>query len=705
MTASVQAQTTRLPADTVRRKPNRELDEVLVQGRYFRHYNPQEVSPTLRVQTPLLKLSQNLQIVTSQVLQDQQVLSLTEGVARNVSGTTRNNIADFYSASFIMRGAAISPLRNGVDITPLDAGPFPEDAAFIERIEFIKGPAGFMNAIGDPAGSFNVVTKQPTGHNRQTVSLTGGSFDLYRATADVDGLLGSSGKLQYRLNSVAMKTNSFVKFNFNDKLLLAPVLRYQFSPNTSLTAEYVYQRVRFQQYSPTVFSPRGFASLPLNFTLTDPNLDPYHLTEQTGFLTLRHAFSKNWSVTGRGSWLRNYTDGRYLFVRDYKAATPTILQRTIINEDFLNTVYSAQGFVNGTFATGPVGHRFLAGVDANWRHFTGYRGYLDNSRDKTVYPLDIDNPVYGITIKPYVKNGSLDERANTIQDLKYQSAYVQEEADFFDDKLRVTVAGRLTHAKATSDNRTAVFTADNTVFTPRFGLSYSVLPSLSVYGVLDHTFTPQVGTASIAAFEPLRGRNLEAGVKKDWLDGLWNTTAAVYTIRRQNQIVTDANNVQSQLGETVSKGIEFDLKGQLAPGLNVVANYAYTDAKITADAVAANVGLAAPYTVKHVQNTWVNYALPFRHVRGLGVLVGYQYQAGRAGRYAADNVPGIANNFQLDAGATYTLARLSVNLLVNNVLNHTLYGSAWTRPVPLYAYVPLPPRNFRLTLAYRFGHN
>lgn len=155
------------------------------------------------------------------------------------------------------------------------------------------------------------------------------------------------------------------------------------------------------------------------------------------------------------------------------------------------------------------------------------------------------------------------------------------------------------------------------------------------------------------------------------------------------------------MGQTTSKGIEFDLKGQIVPGLNAVVNYAYTDSRISEDTNPANIGLPSPYTAKHVQNTWLSYALPLKKLPGFGLAAGYQYQAGRTGRFPQDRAE-LANFFQLDGGLNWSNQRVSVNLLINNLLNDRLYGAAWGRPIGLFTYVPLAPRNFRLSVAYRF---
>ncbi|XHR95062.1 hypothetical protein ACFJIV_33345 [Mucilaginibacter sp. UC70_90] len=38
-----------------------------------------------------------------------------------------------------------------------------------------------------------------------------------------------------------------------------------------------------------------------------------------------------------------------------------------------------------------------------------------------------------------------------------------------------------------------------------------------------------------------------------------------------------------QLGQTKTKGIEFDARGEIITGLSLMVNYAYTDSKISKD--------------------------------------------------------------------------------------------------------------------------
>jgi len=709
LSGSLHAQTNK---DTIKAKKDtvtRNLKEVTVSSKYYKKYKIDKSSNTLKVTTPTLDLSQNIQEVDHSILQDQQAININESVTRNVSGAIRNNTADFYQSFIYMRGAAINTLRNGVDLSMIYYGPTPEDAQIIDRVEFIKGPAGFVNAIGDPAGSFNILTKQPTGINSNTINFTAGIWNLYRFTADLDGNLDSAKKWQYRLNGTGQLAKSFQKFAFNNKVVVDPVLKYNINDHSSISGEYIYQKQSFEQYLLTVFSPKGFASLPEDFSIADPNKQPVSAIENNAFLTYHNNFNSKWQFTVKSAYAQDDLDGNYFFLSKYTPATPDSVYRRVTYEKFHTNVYSVQAFVNGEVTTGRIIHKLLGGLDFNQKNLLAYSGYNDPKANQATYPLDVNYPVYGISFDPNVKQGALASIATNKSQVQYEAAYLQDELNVFNDKLRFTVATRLTDAKS-SVAIPAASSVKNVVVTPRLGLSYSIMSDFSAYALYDQTFTPQSGiSASGGVFKPLRGNNLEAGLKKDWAGGKWNTTVSVYDITRNNGIVTDpATNLQSQIGQTKSKGIEFDLKGEIIKGLNAVINYAYTDSYVSDDANKALIGLPTPYRVKHIQNTWLNYKLPFDDLKGFSISGGYQLQTGRAGRYSQESNLDIAPLFRVDGGLGWSNNHFSVNAIVNNILNRFNYGSAWMTPVAanpatgLYAYVPYPPREFRLSLGYSF---
>ena len=681
----------------------RNLREVTI-STSLNHYNTDSISASLKLAQKLLQVPQNIQEIDKTLISDQQAINVNESLTRNVSGATRSNVADLYGPMIMMRGAAIGTLRNGIDLGMSYYGPVPEDAAIIERIEFVKGPAGFLSPIGDPAGLYNIVTKSPTGNRRNQIRLTAGSFNLYRLSGDFDGNLDKSKKWLFRLNLAGQKAKSFQKFAFQDKLIAQPVIRYQINSRSTLIAEYQYNRQSFQQYLATVFSPDGFASLPRSFSISDPNKIPARARESNYFLTYRLQMSTHWALTAKASVAQNRMDGNYFLVSSYNPAKPNLLPRRLTYEKFNSGVLAAQAFINGGFKTGRIEHRILSSPDYNRKNFLGYAGYNDPAAGTTVYLLDLSNPVYGIPISSQKKEGKLSDIATNQHRIRYFSAYLQDEVALAGGMLRLSLAGRFTASKSSilKPRQTSVSDA---VLTPRIGLNYQIRKNFYFYGLWDQTFTPQSGlNTSGGIFKPLKGNNLEAGLKKDWRAGKLSTTLSVYDITRDNILVSDPvnRNIISQIGQTKSKGIEVDLKGEVFTGMNLVINYAYTDSYISRDADERLVGIASPFLVKHIQNSWLHYKLPFKKVRGFSVSAGYQFQAGRNGRYPQDIQRPIANLFRADAGIGWANSHLFIQGLVNNISNRFNYGSSWTRPAGLSAYTPFAPREFRLSIGFHF---
>lgn len=687
---------------------SRRLDEVQVSSRYYRTYTSNSISSALRLKTAPINLSQSIQTITPEIIADQGSFNMTEGVSRNVSGVIRQEISNNLGPFLFMRGGLISSLRNGVDLTPIYRGPSPDDAAIIDRVEFVKGPSLFMNNIGDPAGSFNILTKQPTGVRRYAVTAMLGSFDFYRLAVDLDGKLDKKGKLLYRLNTMGMTTNSFVKFDYNRRFLVAPVLKYRISDRTYVSAEYQYQANKYAMYSPIVMTPTGFGTLPVDFSINEPSVGPIRAQDHSGFLTFAHQFNTNWQLTVRGSFLRNNAEGIYLWVTGVNAANPNVLLRNPKYDLNRTEVYSQQAFVNGTFTTGAVQHQLLAGVDVNQKRFladsyVSYNTYKDASgtTQLTYYPLDVINPNYGAEIPGYHTPGGV-ANGNTNQRVAYESVYALDELSLFRNKLRLTVAGRFTTARTGNDVSGVHTESSDNVVTPRIGISYSLRPDLTVYALYDRTFVPQAGvTAGGDAIRPMQGVNREIGIKKNWFNGRWNSTLSLYRINRSNIIATDPNNAQYriQVGQTMAQGVDVDVVGQVARGLNVVVNYAYCDSKIEQDVNPLLIGTPTPMYVKHVQNTWLNYALPVGS--GLTVSLGYQYQTGRGERFATATQHMTPDYVRLDGGLGWQHHAVRVNLIVNNLLNRQLIATPWYRN-GLYYWVPQPPINGRLTVSYVF---
>lgn len=685
----------------------KELNTVIVTG--SRKYRVRNVSPSLRLTTPILELPQNIQVVTKELIADQQVFDMMEGIQRNVSGAQRWEHLESY-AKIYMRGSQLTAFRNGMNVQ-MQFGPLAEDMSMVERIEFVKGPAGFMMANGEPGGFYNVVTKKPTGLNKGEVSLSLGSFDLYRAAADIDGKLSKDGKLLYRLNLMGQLRGAHRDYEYNNRYSFVPVIKYLVDDKTSLTLEYSHQYSEMNILgSSNAYSERKYADLPVNFTAAEPNLDPTKIYDRSVLAIFEHNINDRWKFTAQAAYFNYDLRGQQLWTWGTALKNDSLMHRGINVWDALGMNKTGQMFVNGEVKTGKLAHKLLAGLDmghkeyyADWDQYAPLGDTLFN----------LYKPVYGkiarADIPVWDRSKDIRERGVRYSN-NYSALYIQDELSFFENKVRLTLAGRYTTSRDVQAYRSR--DADHSKFTPRFGLSYSITKNTSAYAVFDQVFLPTFGADwQGKSFKPITGSNIELGMKRDWMEGKWNTALSVYQITKNNMLTADTEhrNFSRQTGQMQVKGVEVDIKGQLTRNLDVVINYAYADAKYTKDSKPEVVGNQVPGTSKHIHNSWISYKLSNGKLNGLRFSLGYQYLAGRAAWFIYDKSDSpLPEYFRLDGGIAYASGKLGFNLNVNNILGrYLLSGAPYASEEPFtkldrFYWQAEPKINSRITVSYKF---
>jgi len=696
-----------------------ELEEVLVNGRK----NTEHASVSLRLKTPLLEVPQNIQVIDDNDLKAQQIISMSDGVVRNVSGAVRlEHWGDMYT-NIVARGSQLQAFRNGFNVVASYWGPLTEDMSFVDRIEFVKGPAGFMLSNGDPSGLYNVVTKKPTGTNKGEVNFTLGSFNLYRTSLDLDGSLSKDKKVLYRLNIAAQAKGSHRDYEYNNRYVIAPVVSYQVDDNTRLTFEYNGQFANMTEVgSYYIFSPTGYATYPRNLTFTNPGLPATKINDHSGYVIFEHSFDKNWKFTAQGSYFKYLQQGMSSWPSMVDPDNGKILRNFGI-WDAKSTMVLGQAFLNGEFYTSGIRHRLLAGVDAaNKTYYADWGQSHDVDTPDELF--DPAAPGYGIPANGYPvfdRSTPIEERAALgwgVMKQRYASLYVQDELAFFKDRLRLTLAGRYTDVKQVYGVDEPYEAAKH--FTPRVGLSGSIDANTSLYGLYDQAFIPQTGVlTSGGKVQPVTGNNLELGIKRNWFKNKWSTTLSVYRIIKRNELTADpASNPNAPtsivLGEKTAKGIELDVRGTVLPGFTVTANYAYTDArvtKVTEGVTAYKDDQIVPGFAKHTANAWVAYELQKTALKGVGISGGFTLLSDR---YTAWSLDGLQpeDYFKLDGGIFYTKNKYRITLNVFNILDAYLYNGSyyempsiagdWDSVKPGYYYQTEPPRNIRLSVSYRF---
>ncbi|MBE9584837.1 TonB-dependent receptor [Mucilaginibacter sp. JRF] len=690
---------------------NSELQEVVIKEKNnkIKIDNP---SQSLRLNEPLLEAAQNIQVVSNTAIRDQQIISMSDGLIRNVSGAVRlEHWGDMYT-NITMRGSQIQAFRNGFNVVNSYWGPLTEDMSFVDHIEFVKGPAGFMVSNGDPAGLYNVVTKKPTGQTKGEFSLTSGSYGLYRATLDLDGKLSKDGKLLYRLNLAGQKKGSHRPYEENNRISIAPVISYQFDENTKLTAEYTYQNARMSDVGSFYVFGTEYAKYPVDFTQYQPGLAPTKINDHSLFLKLDHRLNQNWTFAAEASYF-NYTQtGSSMWPA---AVIGDSVYRSTGLWDAKSEMTMARGTLTGDITTGAVRHRILGGIDVGTKKY-----FADWSQshqlDAPGTPFLNTDPNYGAPTNGYPEwDRTLDLESRAInaggtQDQQYAGFYAQDELGFLDNMIRLTIAGRYTYVKQSAFGSDPISTKK---FTPRFGLSVSADKQTSFYGVYDQSVIPQAAARLVNGgdVKPITGSNIEFGVKRDWFGGNWNTTLAVYQITKNNEATPTANSTPANpesmlLGQRRSKGIEFDLRGEILPGFTLTANYALTSSKVTSvgDVTdgSISVGDVVPGYAKHTINGWLNYKLQSGVLKGSGVSAGFTSLIKRETDTWSVSTVRLPDYFKFDAGLFWEGDKIRIAGNVFNVFNKYLYSGSYYSWLNAYYWQTEAPRNYRVSVSYRF---
>jgi iron complex outermembrane receptor protein len=107
-------------------------------------------------------------------------------------------------------------------------------------------------------------------------------------------------------------------------------------------------------------------------------------------------------------------------------------------------------------------------------------------------------------------------------------------------------------------------------------------------------------------------------------------------------------------GEQQSRGVELDVTGQISPGWNIIAAYAYTDAEVTRDNTIP-VGNQLFNTPKHTASLWTTYEIQTGELQGLGFGIGFNYVGERQGD--------LENSYQV---GSYLLTNAAISYRRNN---------------------------------------
>lgn len=695
-----------------------------------------------------MDLPQAVVTVTQQTLEQQQVLRLSDALVNTpglyVTSTTGGTQEELGSRGFAY--GSNNTFKNGVRF---NNGVMPETSS-LESMEVLKGSAAILYGNVAAGGVLNLVTKKPKFEQGGAVSLRVGSFGFWKPIVDVYGAVGKSDKVAYRLNTTYERSNSYRDQVESNRFYVNPSLLFKLSPKTDLVVEGDYLRDnRTPDYGigavDYVFQPSRtrFLNVPgaLNATtqtsatatLTSRLNDTWQVRAVTGFQRydneLRSASRPTGSIVAGpsyGNWNRGLT-------------------RSQTGENY----FLAQLDLTGNFHTGFLGHTLLVGADADQYQtdalaYTNPASPTNANQAVAVYDvinlLDLNKEV----TQPALRLTGFDDlvRNTRTQSGTRRAGFYAQDLLTFSEKIKALVGLRWSYQETPSDvyyyntvaNRQSspptAGTLENrrrydNAFSPRLGLIYQPVKTVSLFASYSNSFSPQSNTATDLGGQPLPPSIIdqyEVGVKNDLFNGALSANVTAYRIVNSNQvqsvllndprIETAVNKINPQelAGEVTSKGLEVDIQSKPYLGWSVIAGYSYNNTAYTNSNIYKN-GSRLRYNPAHTANMSLFYTLDAGALKGLSAgVTGYYVGDKLAGRnpreLQSNGQPfpnGDTNKFisipdyvLFDASLGYTYNRFSLRVKLANILDELSYNMHDDNSVN-----PIAPRNFAATFSYK----
>lgn len=672
--------------------PNITVNSTVDQNEDVSVYNPSMSNSATRTNLALQETAQSVQVVSRKLIDDRQATSV-EDALRNAGGVTVDggnrgqnslNIRGFQISSgstdgMSNPGSAVNGSATGY--TNIDG---------IERVEVLKGPQAVLSGSGSPAGSVNIVRKAPTATPIRNLTTELANYGEIKGAIDLGGPLNDDKTLMYRLNASSMHANnSFPDFNGKHSDYLSPVLAYDNDEGTQFKIGAEFDSNRNSGPAATLYSNGRIQPLKV-YRLGDKD-NHFSVNSKTGYYELNQELDNNWSFISKATYLDNTTN--YSLHETLDAASDgSLTTDPLANKTELQS-WSLQNNIQGKFDTGPLTHNILLGYD--YQHVSTTSWDLEDSPIFTNGNYnDPDSLVFPPIDKPTLRSYTLKQIQKGI--------ILQNQLDLWKNwhlQLAVKRAQWLSGTTVFFGDSVDQSYAKETKWIPGYGLSYDITPEVTAYANLLKSFEASgaVDSSTGKSVAPSTGKSKEVGLKFSLLDDNLTITTAFFDLEQNNLTINDiAGNVVGVQGRK-TKGLDFDITGQLIPGWNIAASYTYSN--VTDPDTSGISGYSSRVTgqPKHSGSIWSTYELQSGRFQGMGFGLGVQGASntwnGTTGSYY--KMGGWA---QMDASLFYHHPKYTVTLGVKNIFDRDLYYYSSS-----VNYIGVKPgRTARLSVTYSF---
>jgi catecholate siderophore receptor len=594
------------------------LDTVKVTGFPMR-FQADETTTAMKTETALIDVPQALSVVTEQQIEDQAMVGMAD-VLRYVPGAGMAQGEGHRDAPVLRGNLSTSDFySNGIR----DDAQYYRDLYNVSQVEILKGPNALIFGRGGTGGIVNRVIKEADGIARTDFLLRAGEYGFYRAQADVGA--AADDNLAYRFNALYENAGSFRDGVGTELAGLTPSIAFGLGADSRmvLTAEAYRDRRTVDRGIPS-FQGRPLET-PRSLFFGDA-ADSDASTDVGSLEILIEAGFGNALLTNRmriaeyDKFYQNIFPGRV-------NADASLVSISAYNNTTERSNWFNQTDLVGEFATGAVSHKLLGGMELGWQETHNFRntGFFGApGSTQTVEWVGVSNPKPSLPIR--FRQATADADADS---QAFNTAVYAQDQMRFGAHWQLIVGLRMDWFDLDYDNnRNGVRTSEDfSALTPRAGLIYNPVDSVSLYAAYSESFLPRAGeqlaslTPANANLDPESFENAELGVK--WQINEWLfTSLAVYRLDRGNVAVTDPDDPGRFLliDAQRNQGLEWEITGNLTENLLLTAGYANQDASYTRDiSSTVTAGTVLPLVPEHSGYLWGMWTINPRWAVGLGM--------------------------------------------------------------------------------------
>ncbi|WP_329843510.1 ferric-rhodotorulic acid/ferric-coprogen receptor FhuE [Stenotrophomonas hibiscicola] len=559
------------------------LDKVVVKGERAEGYSVRRTSAGTRFDLAPREIPQSLSIISHQRIEDQNlddiidVLANTTGVTSTQSDSERT---EFYARGFYIDAYQFDGLPTQM-VQNWSYGDSGLDLALYDRVEVVRGATGLLSGAGNPSASVNLIRKHAdSAELAGSVSVNVGSWGRTRTTVDVGSALNASGTVRGRVIGSYLDTDGQMDRYNQRKTLGYAVIDADLTPDTQLSVGYDYQQKRANGATwggfPMLYSDGSRTGYDESFNAS-PDWTYWDTTSKRAFATLQHAFSNGWKFKVGATHDETKADDKLFYpaYNDWTTGESNFDRTTGAgispSAGFYNTerkVTGVDGYIDGPFQLFGREHQLMAGVSYNRREYANYGDYQVGGPGQTWDPFASYLNWTGKIGEPNWNPLALASEGTITQKAGYAAARLS-----LADPLKLIVGARYTDWKSEGEGADRA----HKVTTPYAGLVFDINGTYSTYASYTEIFQPQTLKDRNGGYlDPVDGKSYEVGVKGAWFDNRLNASLAVFRIEQDNVGQATGEPVLGSQNEfayraargTVSRGFEFEVNGELAPGWN-----------------------------------------------------------------------------------------------------------------------------------------